>query len=68
METEDQFKFTVMDSKPNELHDLIFHITWSSVEFGVSNVSAEEKQKVIEIPVIRTGSLNTVSIAEFISL
>ena len=61
-ETDDEFKFTVEDSRPNVVKDLTFYITWSLVEFTVSNVSATETQKFVEVPVIRKGSLRSVSV------
>ena len=61
-ETGDEFKFSVEDSRPNIVKDLRFYITWSLVEFTTSNITAIETQKVVEVPVVRRGSLRSVSI------
>lgn len=31
--TADRFKFLVRDSKPNAVHDNVFHIQWSLISF-----------------------------------
>lgn len=59
-ETEDSFVFDVMDSRPNTLYDIEFHITWSYVTLGLQTVNVTEEHGVIEVPVHRAGSLSQV--------
>ncbi|XP_067933161.1 extracellular matrix organizing protein FRAS1-like [Watersipora subatra] len=57
METGDQFKFSVVDSGDNQVKDQTFYFTWSVAEFRTANITITEQDGVVEIPVVRIGSL-----------
>lgn len=53
-----------MDTRPNTVGDITFYITWSMVSLTTGNITADEIQSTIEVPVVRSGSLNTVSVQQ----
>jgi len=59
-DTRDNFEFSVSDSKPNTVDNVMFNIAWSYVSLSTNNITAEEMAGTIEVPVRRTGSLQEV--------
>ncbi|CAJ0943984.1 unnamed protein product, partial [Ranitomeya imitator] len=62
METMDNFKFLVKDSKPNVVSDNMFHIQWSLISFTHASYNVSEKAGTISVTVKRTGNLNQYAI------
>ncbi|XP_059502142.1 extracellular matrix protein FRAS1 isoform X3 [Stegostoma tigrinum] len=60
--TMDTFKFLVKDSKPNIVHDNVFHIQWSLISFEYNSYNVSEKASSVSVTVKRTGNLNQYAI------
>ncbi|XP_076999177.1 extracellular matrix organizing protein FRAS1 isoform X1 [Tamandua tetradactyla] len=58
----DSFQFLVKDSKPNVVHDNIFHIQWSLINFKYTSYNVSEKAGSVSVTVQRTGNLNQYAI------
>ncbi|KAM8885583.1 extracellular matrix organizing protein FRAS1 isoform 1-T2 [Spinachia spinachia] len=58
----DHFKFLVRDSKPNAVHDNVFHIQWSLISFQHSSYNVSETAGTVAVTVKRTGNLNQYAI------
>lgn len=54
--TEDNFIFSVEDTKPNKLFNNIFKIQWTRIHFVSSIYNISETSGLIELPVKRTGN------------
>ncbi|KAM6930976.1 extracellular matrix organizing protein FRAS1 [Xenentodon cancila] len=62
LETMDNFKFLVKDSKPNVVSDNVFHIQWSLISFEHKSYNVSEKAGTVAVTVKRTGNLNQYAI------
>ncbi|KAL2092359.1 hypothetical protein ACEWY4_012157 [Coilia grayii] len=62
LETSDNFKFLVKDSKPNVVSDNMFHIQWSLISFEHKSYNVSEKAGTVAVTVKRTGNLNQYAI------
>ncbi|XP_058403319.1 extracellular matrix organizing protein FRAS1 isoform X7 [Diceros bicornis minor] len=58
----DSFQFLVKDSKPNVVHDNVFHIQWSLISFKYTSYNVSEKAGSVSVTVQRTGNLNQYAI------
>lgn len=57
---EDNFIFSVEDTKPNKLFNNIFMIQWTRIHFVPSTYNISETSGLIELPVKRTGNKHLV--------
>ncbi|XP_028271090.1 extracellular matrix organizing protein FRAS1 isoform X7 [Parambassis ranga] len=62
LETMDNFKFLVKDSKPNVVSDNVFHIQWSLISFEHRSYNVSEKAGTVAVTVKRSGNLNQYAI------
>uniref|UniRef100_A0A3P9GZH8 Fraser extracellular matrix complex subunit 1 n=1 Tax=Oryzias latipes TaxID=8090 RepID=A0A3P9GZH8_ORYLA len=62
LDTMDNFKFLVKDSKPNVVSDNVFHIQWSLISFQHRSYNVSEKAGTVAVTVKRTGNLNQYAI------
>ncbi|GIZ02711.1 extracellular matrix protein FRAS1 [Caerostris extrusa] len=55
LSTEDQFIFSIEDTKPNKLFNNRFKIEWTRVNFNSSFYNVSESDEFLEIPIFRKG-------------
>ncbi|GIY35545.1 extracellular matrix protein FRAS1 [Caerostris darwini] len=55
LSTDDQFIFSIEDTKPNKLFNNRFKIEWTRVNFNSSSYNVSESDEFLEIPIFRRG-------------